>query len=101
MEASLPDWRELHRRYDESVTFVSGVDPLLGFNLRSKDFIRPFFRSFHQLTSQHPQAAIVGQSVNEELLSLTESALSEAILRVSRRLSLLTWYRVRLILRRN
>jgi hypothetical protein len=38
---SLPDASKLSHRYDESVSLVSAVDPILGSELRSKDLVGP------------------------------------------------------------
>lgn len=101
-ESLLPDWNELHRRFDESVTVVAGLDPLLGFELRSKEFIRPLLQRLHLVIAQgDPQAAIIGQAVNQSLFGEAEAALCDAILKVSRKRGPITWYRVRRALRPN
>jgi hypothetical protein len=101
-ESLLPDWNELHRRFDESVTVVASLDPLLGFQLRSKDFIRPVFQRLHLVIVQgDPQAAMIGQAVTQSLFGEAEAALNDAILKVSRKRGPVTWYRVRRSLRPN
>src|SRR5208282_2960836 len=40
LDSLFPNWQELHDRYDKSVTAVARLDPLLSFQLRSKDFVR-------------------------------------------------------------
>jgi hypothetical protein len=42
MDGLVPNSDELHRRYDQSVSMVAGLDPVLAFERRSKDLIRPF-----------------------------------------------------------
>jgi hypothetical protein len=59
LDSLFPNWQELHERYDKSVTAVARLDPLLSFQLRSKDFVRPVMRTLHSLMGQDSQAAAI------------------------------------------
>src|SRR6266478_296849 len=49
MESFLPKPDELHSRYDESVSALAPSHPLLAFELRSKDLIRPLLTTLRSL----------------------------------------------------
>jgi hypothetical protein len=55
---SVPDASKLSHRYDESVSLVSAVDPILGFELRSKDLVGPKLQQLNALLFQDMQAAV-------------------------------------------
>src|SRR5258708_30909921 len=57
LDSFFPKWEEQHSRYDQSVTTLAALDPLLAYELRSKDFIRPILMTLHSIMSQDPQAA--------------------------------------------
>jgi hypothetical protein len=64
----LPNPEQLSRRYDESVSLIASVDPILAFKLRSKDLLRPSLQRMNALMAQDVQAAIFGQKVKQAVL---------------------------------
>jgi hypothetical protein len=95
IDSLLPNWEELHRRYDESVTVVAGFDPILGYQLRSKDAIWPAMQRLHTMIPNDPQALAVAPLVSQTLTAQLEKPLNDAILKVSRKCGWITWFRVR------
>lgn len=100
LDSLFPNWQELHDRYDKSVTAVARLDPLLSFQLRSKDFVRPVMRTLHSLMGQDSQAAaVLAPAIKNNFVNKVEGALNESILKLARRRSLWCWYKIRRTLR--
>lgn len=100
LDSFLPKWQELHDRYDKSVTALARIDPLLSFQLRSKDSIRPILLNVHSIMSQDSQAAtMMAPAIKNNLVNKGETALNESILKLAKRQSLRCWYRTRRKLR--
>jgi len=100
LDSLFPNWQELHERYDKSVTAVARLDPLLSYQLRSKDFIRPVMHTLHTLMSQDSQAAaIVAPAIKNGLVKKLETTLNNSILKLARQQSLWCWYKTRRSLR--
>jgi hypothetical protein len=78
LDSLFPNWEELHARYEHSVNLIAGLDPLLGFQLRSKDFLRPILRWVHSLMGQDSQAAaLMGPILKNSFLSKVEPVLDK------------------------
>ena len=100
-DSMFPKWEELHSRYDQRVTTLATVLPLLAFQLRSKDFIRPILTFLHTHMGKDPQAAAVfGPILSSNLLSKVEPVLDESILALAIRKSPRCWYQTRRLLRK-
>ncbi len=101
IDSFLPDWKELHSRYDESVTTLAGLDPLLAFRIRSKDLVRPYIQRVHAIMSQDAQAATALAPIfAQTTLDRVEPELKAAILKLALKRGLITWYKVRWALKR-
>jgi len=97
----LPNWEELHHRYEESVTVLAGLDPLLAFNLRSKDLVRPMMLRIHSLMAADPQAAaLVAPLLKSSFTPSIEKAFKASILRLARNKSWVCWYYTKKVLKR-
>ena len=102
LDSFFPKWEEQHSRYDQSVTTLAALDPLLAYELRSKDFIRPILMTLHSIMSQDPQAAaLIGPTLKEKLLGKIEPTLNKSILKLAWGKSLLCWYRTNRLLRKS
>ena len=100
-DSMLPKWDELHSRYDQSVTTLAGLHPLLAFQLRAKDFIRPTLMFLHSLMGQDPQAAaFFGPILRTKLLAKIGPILDKSILALAVRKSLLCWFKTARLLKR-
>ena len=80
----LPKWDELHKRYDESVTTLAALDPLLAFQLRGqKDLVRPVMNMAHARMGQDPKAAaLVGPIFQKNVTDRPEKVFVRAILKL-------------------
>ena len=58
-EQLILDPAELHKRYNQSVTTLASLDPVLGFRLRSKDLVRPLLTFMNSVAAQSPESAVV------------------------------------------
>jgi hypothetical protein len=97
----LPKWDDLHSRYDQSVTTLAGLDPLLAFELRSKDFILPVLNWMHSLMAKDPQAAaLIGPIFKTKLLSTIEPVLNKSLVTLARKKGLLCWYETRRLVKK-
>jgi len=90
----LPDPAELHKRYNQSVTTLASLDPILGFRLRSKDLVRPLLTFLNSVAAQSPESAVVWFRVQKPLLDQTIKALKDAVLELARSLGRGTHRRV-------
>jgi hypothetical protein len=101
LDSLFPNWQELHDRYDKSVTTLARLDPLLSFQLRSKDFIGPTMRNLHSVMARDSQTAtLLALPIKKGLVDKAELALNESALKLARGRSLLCWYRTRRLLKK-
>jgi len=100
IDSFLPDWKEMHTRYDESVTTLSALDPILAFHLRSKDLVRPYIQRLDAMISQDAQVtSAIGPFLSQTLTSKVEPSLRAAISKMALRrgplTGLKTWWALR------
>lgn len=99
-ESLLPKPDELHARYDQSVSALAPLHPLLAFELRSKDHIRPLLTTARSLMGQDPKAAaLMGPLLKEKLISNLEPVLNKSILKLAWKKGVSCWYRTRRFLK--
>jgi hypothetical protein len=97
----LPKWEDLHARYDQSITTLAGLHPLLAFELRSKDYILPSLNWMHSAMANDPQAAaLIGPLFKTMLLGKIEPVLNKSLVGLARRKSLICWYETRRLVKR-
>jgi hypothetical protein len=93
LDTFLPSWDELHARYEESVTLLSGLDPLLAFELRSKDLLRPVTVKMHSLMGGDPVAAsFVAPFLRSAFADKVEPAFNASIRKLARSKGWVCWY---------
>lgn len=96
MDSFLPKPDELHARYEESVSALAPSHPLLAFELRSKDLVRPLMTTLRSLMSQDAQAAtVMGPFLKQNVLVKIEPNLNKYILQLARKVGVLCWYSTR------
>jgi hypothetical protein len=79
---------------------VAGLDPVLAFELRSKDLIRPFQKWIHSLMGNNPESASVIAAFLKNTFDKTiEPALDGSIVKLARKRSLFRWYEIRKLLK--
>ncbi len=83
MKSVVPIDENIHQRYDEAISLLSGIDPLLAFSMRSKNKVPIFLEAIHKLSTSlgiDPTQASKLESIFR--LSITP-ALDEAILKLA------------------
>lgn len=83
MSTVMPLDENIHQRYDEAITLLSGIDPLLAFSMRSKNKIPVLIESIRKLS--------ISLGINPSQVSTLESifrlsitpALDEAVLKLA------------------
>ena len=73
----------LQKRYNEAVDLVASVEPLLAFELRSKDLISPLLSGLQALVP--PDGMVVWQNVKTLFLTETRGTFEELILVLARK----------------
>lgn len=103
MQQFFPQWQEMAHeasgRYNESVTLVASIDPLLGYQLRSKDLAQHVFGILNSLFAQDAQVSQLWQQVNQSLFEDLASALDSYLKRLAWKISPITWWKTRRMLR--
>lgn len=96
LESLLPKPDDLHSRYDQSVSALAPSHPLLAFELRSKDLIRPLLTTLRSLMSQDAQAAaVMGPFLKQNVLVKIEPNLNKYILLLAWKAGFVCWYNTR------
>lgn len=99
LESLLPYSEGLEKRYDAAVTSVSGAFPMLAFELRSKDALRPFLARMRVLLQSDAEAQLFWSKMEDRIVRHLTPALDRLILRLARRRGLRTWWDARSRLR--
>jgi hypothetical protein len=90
----LPDSTVLSKRYDESVSLVSAMDPILGYRLRSKDLMGPLLQRLNALAVNDTQASALGQKMTKMLVPHVDVELVRSIKSLSWRRGPITRWRI-------
>jgi hypothetical protein len=91
---ALPNWQYMGQRYDESVSLIASIDPLLAFELRSKDQVRPTLSMLQNIASQDPQAAAFWNSFHKKIVSQLEPDFDAAVRKLAWKRGSITRLRV-------
>ncbi|MGA2280153.1 MAG: hypothetical protein ABSG80_07620 [Verrucomicrobiota bacterium] len=97
----LPQANDLSKRFDETVTLIASVDPLLGFQLRSKDFITKIGGFFVNLEAKAGTPLPPFTEFESHISRMAIPHLNEVILHLSWRHGLCTWLKVKNLLKKN
>lgn len=89
---------EVHQRYEEIVTLLSGEDPLLGFHLRARCSIVAFTDSMRTIGIENDLEPDFIEKIGNELSSLIIPELNKVILFVGKKHSIITWWKLKDIL---
>jgi hypothetical protein len=74
-----PAHNELHERYDAAVTTLAGLDPILGYQLRSKDVIRPGLQHINAIMKAAPGVTPVLEPITRKAVDMIDVELKKAI----------------------
>jgi len=95
VDAILPQTEDLHRRYNEAVSLVAAVNPILAFRLRCKDEYLPLMQKLRPLlTADSLTRPFVGQ-VENTLSSVFTEDIEELITELAKAHGVATWLRIR------
>jgi len=92
---------ELHQRYETAVSLLAGVNPVLAFYLRSKTTLPRVLSSLRALATQGGANPAETEALEQTLSSLTIPGLNDAALTLGRNHSVLTWWRVRRLIKKS
>jgi hypothetical protein len=91
----------LAKRYEESVSLVSGMNPILGFRLRSQDVVGPLLQQLRTLALQDsPQTVAMFSKVEAHLVHHLSPHLESLIRELAWEHGWLTWWKTRERLKR-
>lgn len=97
---ALPQPPDLSKRYDEAVTLIAASDPLLGFQLRSKDYISKVGSILAQIEIQAGQSISMLSEMEAQIYRAAIPHINEVVLDLSRRHGLFTWFQTRRFLKK-
>jgi hypothetical protein len=92
--ATLMPTEALTKRYEESVSLVAGVDPLLGFRLQSQDLVSPLISQMRAAALNSGSAA-AWQKFERWFLEQLVPELDKTVLDVAWLHGIVTWFRTR------
>lgn len=90
----------LTKRYEEAVTLVSGIDPLLGFRLRSQDLVSTLTAQLRAVALNDLGSVSAWPKFDRWFLEQIVPELDRMVLDVARGFSWLAWIRTRRRLKR-
>jgi hypothetical protein len=96
----IPNGQRISERYDESVSLIASIDPLLGFELRSKDLVQPILSMLQGIVSRDPYAAAFWKPIHKMIVSDLEPDFDAAVRKLAWKRGLMTRLRVEKKLRK-
>lgn len=81
----LPEHTELRKRYSQSVTTLSSLEPVQALRLRSKDILRPLLGFMNSLAVQEPTAAEASWQLQLPLIKEADKTLREILLDLAKK----------------
>jgi hypothetical protein len=95
IDTLMPVEEGVHKRYDEAVSLLAGIDPLLAFNMRSKNTAPSFLAAIRELSVTSGATPSQIESLETMLRSAVTPALDSAVLELARHHSFLTNRRIK------
>lgn len=96
----LPQPNHLSKRYDEAVTLIASSNPLLGFQLRSKDYISKVSSMLSQIENQAGQSISMFSEMEAQVYRIAIPHINEVIVDLSREHGFFTGFRIRRFLKK-
>ncbi len=100
LESFLPNIDSLQKRFNDSVDAVSSANPLLGFQLRSKDELPRLLNTLRQLISQDVKSMQLYPQLENQLMDIIKPELDDFILALAKSHGWFTWWKIRKYLRK-
>jgi len=85
----------LRQRYNETVSLIASVDPILAFRLRSKDEFAPLLQKLRPFLDNDNQAKLFAAQIEDKMSCAFLDHLEESIMEVAKTHSVKTWWRIR------
>lgn len=79
MDGMAPQTSDLHLRYDAAVTKLSTIDPLLAFELRSKDSLPQILRNARAEFAKHEVSPLAVESIERIILKAVMPSVDQAL----------------------
>lgn len=98
LDKLIPVDEDVHKRYDEAVTLLAGIDPLLAFRMRSKNTLPNLVSAIRGIAAENGATSKQIELFESIILSATSPALDEAVLELAHNHSLLTGRKVKKLL---
>jgi len=89
------DLQNLNQRYENSVNTIAAKDPMIAFQLHSKDLLGSYISRVRSIASMDNDSAVIWSQVEAQFLELAKPEYEGLILKLSRLHSLRTWLYVR------
>jgi hypothetical protein len=80
------DHTKLHEHYESAIVELAAIDPMLAYQLRSKNLVDSMLKPLFDVSMQNPAPAPVAAQALKIFDNVGATALDEAILRVAREL---------------
>lgn len=96
----IPLPEDLSKRYDNAVTIIASTDPILGFQLRSKNLFGEYMSKLSLLINADKRTRLTLVDFETKLENMIIPQLEESILNLSKKHSPRTWFQVRRLLKK-
>lgn len=91
----VPVDQEVHKRYEEAIALMAGIDPLLAFNMRAKNTVPNLLALIRELSATSGATPSHVESLETTLRSAVAPALDRAVLELAREHSFFTTRKVK------
>lgn len=95
IDTLIPIDEDVHKRYDEAVSLLAGINPLLAFSMRSKNTLPNLLSAIRGVSADNGATPEQIELFESTILSATSPALDDAVLELARNHSFLTVRKVR------
>ncbi len=95
IDTIMPIDEDVHKRYDEAVSLLAGLDPLLAFSMRSKNTVPRLLALMRELSATSGATPSQIEPLETMLRSAVTPALDSAVLELARHHSFMTNRRIK------
>ncbi len=91
----IPKLEDLHGRFNDAVTSIASIDPVLAFRLRLKDQFSPFREKILELVKLDKHGKELTNWIEDKMVVIFMEDLEELIIDVAKSHGFVTWLKVR------
>lgn len=95
VDTLIPIDEQVHKRYDEAVSLLAGINPLLAFTMRAKNTLPSVLSAIRGFSAANGATPEQIESFESTILSATSPALDKAVLELANKHSFLTGRKIR------